>query len=115
MWEVQCELAVTMSVQESFKCPRDPKALLASKNGVRQVTACAVAAALWAIPRLPKSSLCNNCRRQSATKDGASLAVIVLAAGTARHLVDPNGWDGETEGLLALEALHDDRPAAMQI
>jgi hypothetical protein len=44
----------------------------------------------------------------SAAKDGMSLAVIVLAAGTARHLADPNGWNGETERLLALEALHDD-------
>jgi hypothetical protein len=47
--------------------------------------------------------------RMSATTDGMSLAVIVLAAGTARHMADPHGWNGgETERLLALEALHDD-------
>jgi hypothetical protein len=46
--------------------------------------------------------------RMSAGKDGMSLAVIVLAAGTARHMADPHGWNADTERLLALEALHDD-------
>jgi hypothetical protein len=46
--------------------------------------------------------------RMSAAKSGMTLVVIVLAAGTARHRADPIGWDGETERLLALEALHDD-------
>ena len=46
--------------------------------------------------------------RMSAGKDGMSLAVIVLAASTARWRAERNGWDGEAERLLALEALHDD-------
>ncbi len=46
--------------------------------------------------------------RMSAGKDGMSLAIIVLAASTARWRAQRDGWDGEAERLLALEALHDD-------
>ena len=95
MWEVQCELAVTMSVQESFKCPRDPKALLASKNGVRQVTACAVAARVMGYPSFAEVILEQQLSpravavmlRQSATKDGAS---------PRRHRA--GRWHGSTPG-----------------
>jgi hypothetical protein len=45
--------------------------------------------------------------RMSAGKDGMSLAVIVLAASTARWRAERNGWNGEAERLLALEALRD--------
>jgi hypothetical protein len=46
--------------------------------------------------------------RMSASKNGMSLAVIVLAASQARWRVSHDGWDGETERLIALEALHSD-------
>ena len=36
-----------------------------------------------------------------------SLAVIVLAASTARWRAQRDGWNGEAERSLALEALHD--------
>ena len=43
--------------------------------------------------------------RQSATKDGMIVAIIVLAASTARWQAKREGWSGETERLLALGAL----------
>ncbi|MGB6437745.1 MAG: hypothetical protein WBE89_00085 [Methyloceanibacter sp.] len=46
--------------------------------------------------------------RQSAAKDGMTVAVIALAASTACWRVQRDGWDGEAEKLLALEVLHDD-------
>ena len=46
--------------------------------------------------------------RQSAAKDGVSLAVIVLAASTARWRAKSDGWNGEAERLLALDALRSD-------
>ena len=46
--------------------------------------------------------------RQSAAKDGMTVAVIALAASTARWRVQRDGWDGEAEKRLALEVLHDD-------
>jgi hypothetical protein len=48
-------------------------------------------------------------RRCSAAKDdGTTIAVIVLAASTARWRAKREGWNGEAERSLALEALHDD-------
>jgi len=44
----------------------------------------------------------------SAAKDGMSLAVIVLAAGTARHLADPHDWNWDAERQIARNALHSD-------
>jgi len=44
----------------------------------------------------------------SATKDGTAAAIIILAAGTARHAADPNGW------LLALDAVHTDATGVKQ-
>jgi len=40
-----------------------------------------------------------------ARRNGMTVAVIVLAASTARHRVDPHRWNGEAERLLALDAL----------
>ena len=80
-----------------------------------EVTASAVAARLEGYPAFSEVILEQQLSprvvagllRQSATKDGMTLAIIVLAAGTARHRADPIGWNGEAERLLALEALHD--------
>ena len=52
--------------------------------------------------------------RMSATKDGTAAAITILTAGTARHAADPNGWDGETERLLALDAVHTDATGVKQ-
>ena len=46
--------------------------------------------------------------RMSAAKDGMSLAVIVLSAAQARWRAQHDGWDGDVERALALEALHSD-------
>ena len=46
--------------------------------------------------------------RQSAAKDGMSLAVIMLAASTARWRAQRDGWNGEAERSLALEVLRND-------
>ena len=81
-----------------------------------EAAACAVAARLEGYPAFAEVILEQQLSpravagmlRMSAAKDGMSLAVIVLAAGTARHMADPHGWDGETERSLALEALHSD-------
>ena len=81
-----------------------------------EAAACAVAARIMGYPSFSEVILEQQLSpravavmlRQSATKDGMSLAVIVLAAGTARHMAQPCGWNGEAERLLALEALHDD-------
>ncbi len=81
-----------------------------------EAAACAVAARVMGYPAFSEVILEQQLSpraaaallRMSATKDGMSLAVIVLAAGTARHMADPHGWNGEAERLLAVEALHDD-------
>jgi hypothetical protein len=38
---------------------------------------------------------------------GYVAAVVLIAASTARWKADRDGWNGETERLLALEAVHD--------
>jgi hypothetical protein len=58
--------------------------------------------------KLAPATVASMLQRCSAAKDGMSLAVIVLAASTARWKVSGEEWDGETERLLALEALHSD-------
>ena len=44
-------------------------------------------------------------RRHGAGKDGMVVATVLLAASTARWRARHDGWDGETERRLALEAL----------
>jgi hypothetical protein len=55
--------------------------------------------------KLAPAAIASMLRRCSAAKDSMSLAVIVLAAGTARHHADPHHWNGEVERELALNAL----------
>src|SRR6476646_9371774 len=81
-----------------------------------EAAACAVAARLEGYPAFAEVILEQQLSphaiaamlRMSAAKDGMSLAVIVLAAGTARHMAEPCAWNGETERVIALDALHDD-------
>jgi hypothetical protein len=81
-----------------------------------EAAACAVAARLEGYPSFAEVILEEQLSphavalvlRMSAAKDGMAVAVIVLTASTARWRAQHNGWDGETERLLALEALHDD-------
>ena len=49
--------------------------------------------------------------RNSIAKDGESLAVIVLAGSMARWYNCQDGWDGDEERLLALDAVHADAKA----
>ena len=44
--------------------------------------------------------------RHSAAKDGMTIAIVVLAAGIARHRAGPDKWNGDVEKALALAALH---------
>jgi hypothetical protein len=81
-----------------------------------EAAACAVAARLEGYPAFAEVILEQQLSphavaamlRMSAAKDRMSLAVIVLAAGTARHMAEPCAWNGETERVIALDALHDD-------
>jgi len=42
------------------------------------------------------------------SKDGMTVAVVVLAASTARWRFKSNGWNGELERSLAMQAVHSD-------
>jgi len=89
-----------------------------------EAAACAVAARVMGYPAFSEVILEQQLSpravaamlRMSATKDGTAAAIIILAAGTARHAADPNGWDwdGETERLLALDAVHTDATGVKQ-
>lgn len=79
-----------------------------------EATACAIAAREMGYPsfaevirdrKLPPSAVADLLGRHATSKDGMVVAVVVLAAGTARHMTNPDGWNGETERLLALDAL----------
>ncbi len=67
-----------------------------------EAAACAVAARLEGYPAFAEVILEQQLSphavaamlRMSAAKDGMSLAVIVLAAGTARHMAEPCAWNG---------------------
>jgi hypothetical protein len=50
-------------------------------------------------------------RRHGADRDGMTIAVILLVASTARWRAQHDGWDGEIERQLALDALHDNHRA----
>ncbi len=82
-----------------------------------EVAACAAAARVMGYPgladimsqqSLTPEAAASLLRRCSVARDGMSLAVIVLAASTVRWRAQRDGWDGETERLLALEALPDE-------
>ena len=78
-----------------------------------EAAACAVAARVMGYPSFAEVILEQQLSpravavmlRQSATKDGMIVAIIVLAASTARWQAKREGWSGETERLLALGAL----------
>jgi post-segregation antitoxin (ccd killing protein) len=81
-----------------------------------EAAACAVAARVMGYPAFSEVILEQQLSpravaamlRMSATKDGTAAAI------TARHAADPNGWDGETERLLALDAVHTDATGVKQ-
>ena len=95
--------------------PDRSAALAASERRPIEVTASAVAARLLGYDglatlivdrQLVPGAIARLFWRSSIAKDGESLAVIVLAGSTARWRNCQDGWDGEEERLLALEALH---------
>jgi hypothetical protein len=88
-----------------------------------EAAACAVAARVMGYPAFSEVILEQQLSpravaamlRMSATKDGTAAAIIILTAGTARHAADPNGWGGETERLLALDAVTPTPPASSRL
>ena len=57
---------------------------------------------------LPTSAVADLLRRYGAGKDGMIVAIVVLAASTARWRVQRDGWNGATEEKIAREVLHND-------